>query len=77
MRVEDRVLNPLMSRARVVGENVMAGVTRWRMVTEVLRLTTAGIAAFVMEMACGLHHLRVRCRHPCPTCDVLSLINPG
>jgi hypothetical protein len=30
-----------------------------------------------MEIACGLHHRRVRCRHPLPTFDVRSLINSG
>jgi hypothetical protein len=30
-----------------------------------------------MEIACGLHNLRVRCRHPFPTFDVLSLISAG
>jgi hypothetical protein len=56
-------------------ENVLAGVKRCRIVKEVLRLTTAGIADLVMEIACGLHNLRVSCRHPLPTFDVLSLLN--
>jgi hypothetical protein len=29
----------------------------------------------VMEIACGLHTLRVSCRHPLPVFDVLSLVN--
>jgi len=28
-----------------------------------------------MEIACGLHNLRVSGRHPLPTFDVLSLLN--
>jgi hypothetical protein len=75
--VADRFLNPLISRARVVGENVLAGVKRGRIVTEVVRLTKAGMSALVMEMACGLHNLRVSCRHPFPTCDVLSWVRSG
>jgi len=55
----------------------MAGVKRCRIVTEVLRLTTEGISALVMEIACGLHNLRVSCRHPFPACDVLSLLGSG
>jgi hypothetical protein len=27
----------------------------------------------VMEIACGLHKLRVSCRYPLPTFDLLSL----
>jgi hypothetical protein len=46
-------------------------------VKDVLRLTKAGISDMVMEIACGLHNLRVSCRHPLPTFDVLSLINSG
>lgn len=73
----DTFLNHLISSARVVVENVIAGVKRCRIVKEVLRLTKAGLSDMVMEIACGLHNLRVSCRHPLPTFDVLSLINSG
>ena len=75
--MEDRFLNHLISSGRVVVENVIAGVKRCRMVKDVLRLTTEGISDLVMEMACGLHNLRMRCRHPFPTFDVVSLISSG
>jgi hypothetical protein len=75
--VEDRFLNPLISSGRVVVENVIAGVKRCRMVKDVLRLTTEGLADLVMEIACGLHNLRMRCRHPFPAFDVVSLISSG
>jgi hypothetical protein len=66
-----------MSRARIVVEHVIAGVKRCRIVKDVLRLPGAGIADLVMEIACGLHNLRVSCRHPFPTFDVLSLLSSG
>jgi hypothetical protein len=47
------------------------------MVKEVLRLTKAGISDLVMEIACGLHNLRISCRHPLPTFDLLSLLSSG
>ena len=75
--MEDRFLNHLISSGRVVVENVIAGVKRCRIVKEVLRLTTEGISALVMEIACGLHNLRMSCRHPFPTFDVVSLVNSG
>jgi len=75
--VEARCLNHLLSSARVVVENVLAGVKRCRMVKDVLRLTPEGSSDLVMEMACGLHNLRVSCRHPFPTFDVLSLLSSG
>ena len=73
----DQFLNHLFSSARVVVENVIAGVKRCRIVKDVLRLTTDGISDLVMEIACGLHNLRVSCRHPLPTFDVLSLLSSG
>ena len=73
----DTFLNHLISSVRIIVENVIAGVKRCRIVKDVLRLTTAGISDMVMEIACGLHNLRVRCRHPLPTFDVRSLINSG
>jgi len=75
--VGDQVLNQLVSSARVIVENVIAGVKRCRTVKDVLRLTKAGIADLVMEIACGLHNLRVSCRHPLPAFDLLSLISSG
>ena len=70
-------LNHLFSRARVVVENVIAGVKRCRIVKDILRLTKDGISDLVMEIACGLHNLRVSCRHPLSTFDVLSLLSSG
>jgi hypothetical protein len=75
--VGDKFLNHLISSVRIIVENVIAGVKRGRIVKDVLRLTTSGISDRVMEIACGLHNLRVSCRHPLPTFDVLSLINSG
>lgn len=73
----DTFLNHLISSVRIIVEHVIAGVKRCRRVKDVWRLTTAGIADLVMEIACGLHHLRVSCRHPLPTFDVRSLIDSG
>ena len=70
-------LNHLISSARVAVENVIAGGKRCRIVQAVLRLTKAGISDLVMEIACGLHNLRVSCRHPLPAFDLLSLLSSG
>jgi hypothetical protein len=72
--VGEQCLNHLVSSARVVVENVMTGVKQCRTVKDVFRLTKAGIANLVMEIACGLHNLRVSCRHPLPAFDLLSLV---
>ena len=75
MSVGDRLLNQIFSGARVVVEHVIAGIKRCRIVKEVFRLTTEGMSDLVMEIACGLHNLRVSCRHPLPTFDVQSLLS--
>jgi hypothetical protein len=56
-------------------EHVIAGVKRCRIVKDVLRLTKEGGSDLVMEIACGLHNLRVSCRDPLPVFDVLSLVD--
>ena len=71
----DKFLNHLISSVRIIVEPVIAGVKRCRIVKDVLRLTKTGISDMVMEIAGGLHNLRVSCRHPLPTFDVLSLVN--
>ena len=75
MNVADRWLNRLFSSGRVVVEHVIAGVKRCRIVKDVLRLTKDGISELEMEIACGLHNLRVSCRHPLPAFDLLSLVD--
>jgi len=77
LSVEDKFLNHLVSSVRIVVENVIAGVKRCRIVKDVLRLTKAGISDMVMEIACGLHNLRVSCRHPLPPFNVLNLVSSG
>lgn len=72
MSVADKILNRIFSSARVVVEHVIAGVKRCRIVKEVWRLTQKGISDLVMAIAGGLHNLRVSCRHPLPTFDLLS-----
>ena len=73
----EQFLNHLISSARVVVENVIAGGKRCRIVKDVLRLTKTGISDLVMEIACGLHNLRIACRHPLPAFNLLSLVSSG
>jgi hypothetical protein len=55
---------------------VIAGIKRCRIVKDVLRLTKEGVSDLVMEIACGLHNLRVTCRQPLPDFDLFDLLNP-
>lgn len=62
---------------RIEVEHVIAGIKRCRIVKDVLRLTKDGISDLVMEIACGLHNLRMSCRHPLPAFDLRTLSNPS
>jgi len=77
LSVSEKFINTIFSRARVVVEHTISGGKRCRIVKDVLRLTTEGISDRVMEIACGLHNLRVACRHPLPAFDLLSFCGNG
>ena len=74
MSVADVWLNAIISSVRIVVEHVIAGVKRCRIVKDILRLTKAGISDRVMEVACGLHNLRVTCRYSQFTLDVKDFL---
>jgi hypothetical protein len=61
---EDKIFNRMISGVRVIAEHVISGVKRLRIVKDVLRNTKEGFADLVMEIACGLHNLRVTFRTP-------------
>lgn len=75
--MSDKVLNQIYSSARVVVEHTIAGVKRCRIVKEVFRLTKEGISDDVMEIACGLHNLRVAFRQSLQDVDLLQMLCPG
>ena len=66
----DKFFNRLISSVRIVVENVISGVKRCRIVKDTLRLTKENISDLVMEIACGLHNLRVTFRQPLQTIDI-------
>ncbi len=68
----DKFLNKLISGVRIVVENVISGVKRCRIVKDELRLTKENISDIVMEIACGLHNLRVIFRQPMQTVDITN-----
>jgi len=69
----DKFFNKIISRVRIVVENVISGVKRCRIVKDCLRLTKENISDVVMEIACGLHNLRVTFRQPMQTIDVTDI----
>jgi hypothetical protein len=69
----DKFLNRLISRVRIVMENVICGIKRCRIVKDTLRLTKEHISDTVMEIACGVHNLRVIFRQPMQTIDITNI----
>ena len=59
---EDKESNKLISRIRVVVENVISGIKRLHIVKDVFRNTKEGFDDLVMFLACGLHNFRNRHR---------------
>jgi len=69
----DKFLNRLISKVRIVVENVICGIKRCRIVKDTLRLTRENVSDMVMEIACGLHNLRVTFRQPMQIIDIMHL----
>ncbi len=61
---EDKVFNRMISGVRVIAEHVISGVKRLRIVRDVPGNTEDGFCDLVIEIACGLHNLRVTLRVP-------------
>lgn len=72
MTSSDKFLNRVISSVRIKVENALSGVKRCRIVKDILRLTKLGISDLVMEIACGLHNLRVSFRHPVQPLELFS-----
>lgn len=59
----DRFINSVISSARITVENIICGIKRCRILKDTFRNHVAGFDDKVIEIACGLHNLRVRHRH--------------
>ena len=64
LTLAEKIMNRLISSARIVVENVIAGVKRCRVLKDIFRNTKAHFDDLVMELACGLHNFRVEHRSP-------------
>src|SRR5215211_6103335 len=61
---KSKELNSLISSFRVVIEHIISGVKRFRIVKDIFRNTTEGLADMVMEIACASHNFRESVRGP-------------
>lgn len=65
-------INRVIASARIIAENVIAGIKRCRIVKDVFRNTKDEFADLVMELACGLHNFRVKHRSPVQTINLVD-----
>ncbi|MBL8194520.1 MAG: hypothetical protein JNM06_12070 [Blastocatellia bacterium] len=72
MSLADSIFNKVISSVRVKVEHVISGIKRCRIVKDTLRLTSLGCSDSVMEIACGLHNLRVLFRNSFPLFDLFD-----
>ena len=68
----DEFLNRLIARVRIIVENVICEIKRCRIVKDQLRLSKENISDLVMEIACGLHNLRVTFRQARQRIEITS-----
>ena len=62
MPAYSRAINKVISRVRVGVEHAISGVKRCRIVADAFRNRRRGFVDAAMEVACGLHNLRVAAR---------------
>lgn len=72
LTVEEEFVNRLISSTRVIVENVICGVKRCRIVKDIFRNKKENFDDLVMEIACGLHNLRVENRSPVETISLVD-----
>lgn len=58
----EKALNSIISSTRVVVEPVISGIKRCHIVKDVFRNTKEQFGDIVIEIACGLHNFRTKCR---------------
>ena len=68
----ERFINRCISSGRIIVENVIAGIKRCRIVKDVLRNWKSAFDDLVMELACGLHNLRVAHRSPIESVNLVD-----
>ncbi|HRV96436.1 MAG TPA: transposase family protein [Anaerolineae bacterium] len=70
----ERFINTVIATARVTVENIICGIKRCRILKDTFRNHLPGFDDLVIEIACGLHNLRVRYRHPTEHFDLFEFV---
>jgi DDE superfamily endonuclease/Helix-turn-helix of DDE superfamily endonuclease len=72
LSVGEQFINRCISSGRVIAENVIAGIKRCHIVKDVLRNWKSDFDDLIMELACGLHNLRVAHRSPMESVNLID-----
>lgn len=72
LSVGEQFVNRCISSGRTIAENVIAGIKRCRIVKDVLRNWKSDFDDLIMELACGLHNMRVAYRSPLETINLVD-----
>lgn len=72
LSIGERFINRCISSGRIIAENVIAGIKRCRLVKDVLRNWKSDFDDLIMELACGLHNLRVAHRSPMESVNLID-----
>lgn len=62
LSADQKALNQWLSAIRIRIEHIIAGVKRYRIVKDKLRIWNADVRDLIMETCCGLHNFRLRFR---------------
>ena len=68
----EKFINRCVSSGRIVVEHVIAGVKRCRIVKDILRNWKSDFDDLIVELACGLHNLRVTKRSPIESINLID-----
>jgi hypothetical protein len=72
LSIGEQFINRCISSGRTIAENVIAGVKRCRIVKDVLRNWKSDFDDLIIELACGLHNLRVAHRSPMESVNLID-----
>ena len=71
----DWFINSTISASRITVENVICGIKRPRILKDTFRNHLDGFDDTAIEIACGLHNLRTRHRHPAQLFNLFDFVS--
>ena len=63
LSVSEKTINSIISSVRMTVEHVISGIKRCHIVKDIFRNTKEQFDDIVMEISCGMHNFRIKCRN--------------